>query len=507
MNFASWPFLAVFLPVTLLGFGLIRGERASYWRQLWLIGASLVFYGVSGPRNLAILVVSMIVNYSAGAWLARNQEAAKARRLLVLWAAIAFNLGLLTTFKWLALSDPARNGFSIAHTILIPLALSFITFQEIGFVAACARGQIRDPKAVDYVFFAVFFPHLVLGPILQFNDIRRQIDSGALARRSTQDLAVGLSIFVFGLTKKVLLADPLSRAVEPVFEAAASGGGPTTPELWFAIAAFQLQLYLDFSAYADMAIGLGRMVGVALPINFDAPLKAQDRFDLWRRWHISFVVFMRTNVFMPLVRHARLPVVAALFVTGVLSGLWHGLGWTFVLWGLLQAAILVVLHFRASARDKAERPAGARRLFGIAATFLVSCLVGALFRAPTLEAARVIYGGLVGLPDAAAAQAARAAVAKTWFTEAFPHLGPGAGLALALAAFVAWIWPDPIRFFRRNWNATDPRPDSQARSEAAARPGWVEFDLTPAWAVGMAVLTLMVLLHLSEAKRFVYVQF
>ena len=487
MNFTAWQFLLLFLPLTVAAFHALRGPRAAPLRQALLIAASLFFYGVSGLGNLGVLALSMAGNYSAGLLLGGESLRNRAPRRAAMWTGVAFNLALLLIFKLLALEDPAEDGFLSSERILIPLALSFVTFQQIGFVVACYKRQVVRPGLLDYLFFVAFFPQLVMGPIVRFDKVEAQLKAGALVRVTRTDLAVGLAIFVFGLAKKVLLADPLSGPVERVFEAQALAGA-TTIESWFAIVAFQLQLFLDFSAYAEMAIGLGRMFGIALPINFDRALKAINRFDLWRRWHITFVMFMRVHVFLPLIRHAKLPVAGALAVTGILSGLWHGLGWTFVIWGLLQAAILLLVHYRSKWRRGVANPKGARRIVAILLTFLTSVLIGTLFRAPNLETAEQVYGALLpwnGLPGPSTAL-----VARDW-------------LIAAIAAAFIWGWPDAQDFFRRYWTAIDPRPDPPRRPAAP----WVQFELNRAWAVAGGLTVVAILLMLEQSGRFIYVQF
>lgn len=481
MNFTSWQFLLLFLPLTFAAFHAARGART---RQALLIAASLSFYAASGLQNLAVLVLSIAVNYAAGSILGGQRLVSTTGRRAVMWAAVACNLALLLLFKVRALQDPARNGFLSSEEILIPLALSFITFQQIGFVVACQKRSIRNPGLFDYLFFVAFFPQLVMGPIVRFDSISEQLRQGALARVQVSSIATGLALLVFALAKKVLLADQLANPVNRVFEGYAAGGVAAV-EAWYGIVAFQLQIFLDFMSYAEMAIGLGLMFGVRLPINFDRPMRAVNRFDLWRRWHITFVMFMRTHVFLPLVRRARLPVAGALAVTGILSGLWHGLGWTFVVWGLVQTAILLAIHYRNKWLGTRE-PVGSARLVAIAVTFLVSALVGGLFRAPTLEAAGAIYAGL--LPGGGTATAL---------------LGRRDWLMAGLAALVLWGIPEAQDLFRRHWRPLDPRPDPPRQ----ATGGWLTFDFNWGWALGAALLFLIVWINLGQSGRFIYVQF
>ena len=494
MNFASWTFLGLFLPIVVLAFFLIDGPRRATLRQALLIAASLLFYGVSGLHNLGVLLASMAVNFGAGALLAGESARTLGSRRLILWGAVAANLGFLASFKFYALQADTFDGFLSSPAVLIPIGLSFITFHQIGFVVACYRRQVERPDLFTYLFFIAYFPHLVLGPILQYQPIRDQLKSGALARHSLENLAVGLAIVIFGLAKKVLIADQLGQPVDLLYSQAARGSDLNAMDAWYAAIGFQLQIFFDFSAYADIAIGLSRIFGVNLPINFDRPLFATDRFDLWRRWHITFVVFMRNHVFLPLVRHAKLPPMAALAVTGLLSGLWHGLGLTFVLWGLVQTVLLLGAHWRRQRRRRNLAPPGrAWLVWAIATTFLTTCLVGILFRSPNWQASVEIYGSLLPIEGGGAA-----------LSLAFLKTSDLAYLALAAAA--GWIWPDTARFFARYWTALDPRPGAR-HDPALAHSGRVRFVLNPAWAIFMAALLLLVMVRLGEADRFVYVQF
>jgi D-alanyl-lipoteichoic acid acyltransferase DltB (MBOAT superfamily) len=371
---------------------------------------------------------------------------------------------------------------------LIPLALSFVTFQQIGFVVACYRRQVQAFAVHEYLFFILFFPQLIMGPIVRFPDVVAQLRGGALARTGADDLAVGLSIFAFGLAEKVLLADQIAPAVDAAF--ALAPAGISAPEAWFAIIGFQLQLYFDFAGYSDMAIGLGRMFGLRLPINFDRPLFAIDRFDLWRRWHITFVAFMRGHVFLPLVRHWRWPIPAALAVTGILSGLWHGLGWTFVLWGFVQTAILLAAHEKRKRWRPLPGAAHVTRARAVLLTFLTTALIGAMFRAPTLGAMANVYGALAGFGIETDASV----------------LGTRALVMLPLCGVVAWGLPNSAQLFRNYWNAIDPRPDRPPTPPHPLESG-ARQALTAPWAIAFAASLILCLAMIGEARRFVYVQF
>lgn len=489
MSFVSWSFILLFLPLVLIAFHALRGPSAAQSRAILLIGASILFYGLSGVHNLLVAGCSVLANLIAGALLTRTGRFSAGARAAILWAAVAGNVGLLLAFKIEAVGATGPDGFRVAESVLIPLGLSYLTFQQIGFVVAAYNRQIACFGVRDYLFFIAFFPKLVMGPIVPFQRIAAQLAQGSLRKAGSSDIAVGFATFVFGLAQKLLLADQIAPAVDGVFLAAQHA--PISPvESWFAILAFQLQLYFDFVAYSDMAIGLARMFGMRLPVNFDRPLMAIDRFDLWRRWHISFAIFMRNHVFVPLARRWRWPAAGALAATGILSGLWHGLGWTFVLWGLVQTGILLVAH----QRRKRARRRGALSPFGriraIALTFLVSALVGGLFRSPTLESAANIYGalaGLIAMPDGATL------------------LGPRAWIMLPLCAIAAWGLPNSAQFFARHWNAIDLRPDAPAPPVHKLRA--LQFALTRNWAMATALAFILCLMLIGDARRFVYVQF
>jgi alginate O-acetyltransferase complex protein AlgI len=492
VNFASLPFVLGFLPLLLLAFHALRGPRAGERRLALLILASALFYGASGWNNIAVMAASMAVNFAAGRVLVDMSRTRKRARKAVMWLAVLANLGLLLGFKLSILFVEDGRGFSASQDILLPLALSFITFQQIGFVVSCHSGSISAFTLPRYLFFVLFFPQLLLGPIVRFEDIDRQVNDGALARVDPAQVATGLAVFALALAKKVLVADRIGEVADGIF-AMAEQAPIGMANAWMGLAAFQFHLFFDFTAYAEMAIGLAMMVGMKVPLNFDRPFFSRDRAEFWQRWHISFAAFIRGHVFLPLMRRWHWPAWAAMAITGILSGLWHGLGPTFVLWGLIQTGILLWLHFRAQRlRHSGRKPLPAP--LAIALTFLTSCLVGGLFRAPTLAAAGHIYWGAFGLHG--------------W--NALPDLfGERAVLLLVMAAALVWLGPDFLQLFRDRWHFTE------LRARAFPVPvHWSErliaFRPTPAWgfATALALLASIAALAMaSGAQRFVYVQF
>ncbi len=485
MNFASYEFILVFLPLTLGLFAILPGQRTRQWL---LVGASMVFYAIEASANAGFLLATMAVNYLlASQVLTKYTGWPRQKRLAALWFGVMANLGCLLGFKIYALQEASGQGFRVEQDILIPLAISFITFQQIGFLTACYRQQIQDVSLSSYLFFIAFFPQLILGPIVRYEDMNRQLQERRLQTMSLDNLAVGLAIFVFGLAKKVSLADSIAVPVDRIF-VAVEAGPVQSIELLYAMVGFQLQLFLDFSAYADMAIGLARIFGIDLPVNFDRPFFARDRFDLWRRWHITFAIFMRSHVFRPLVRTGWVSPVVALMVTAVLSGLWHGLGWTFVAWGLIQAMLMLGSHYRRHWWGRGRNPAGTFALPAVALTFATNSLLGTVFRSPDfsslLELMRQLFAN----------------------TPAVGLIGPYSWGLLLLGALSIWVLPDTSQLFHRYWRALDLRPKPLVAPKYATR-SWLEFRINSLWAVVWGALFVACLLLLGAKQRFVYVQF
>lgn len=488
MNFASWTFIGVFLPVVLFGAWALRGESV---RRDFLTLASLVFYAVTGFLNAGVLAASIGVNFAAGSWLSRTPKTRRGARLAVITAAVLYNVILLMGFKIAALSNGMDHGFSVNPDILLPLGLSFITFHQIGFVVSCYRGQIAVLDFRNYLFFIAFFPQLVMGPILQFQQVDRQLRGGALRTQPWDSVAVGLAIFIFGLSKKVLIGDQMFSPVDGVFAAAGSASGVSTPIAWYGAAGAVLHLYFDFSGYADMAIGLAKMFNVNVPINFDRSFRVTGRFEHWRNWHISLSVFLRTHVFLPLVRHAGFSPIAAIISTAAVSAVWHGLGWTFLVWGIVQVALLLWAHY--SSHWFGRRTLGPwERRYAIARTFVVTCFATTIFRSPDLASAGGMLSAMAGWPMRNGGEG--------------PSVESGDIAMLLLAMAIVFWFPDPRDFFGSYWTAIDPRHDAAHRAKDE-RAAWIRFRLTKTWAAVFAVLAVLCLYNLGVVKRFLYVQF
>jgi alginate O-acetyltransferase complex protein AlgI len=387
MLFQSQFYVLLFLPATAALYYAVAGSAVA--RQWVLIGASLVFYGWWDAR-FVILPVGQI----AATWLVALAHERTGRRAF-LAAGIVLNLASLASFKYLDFllaSFESASGLSLprAHLIL-PIGISFFSFQLISYLVDRMRGQAPIYPFRPFALFVLLYPHLIAGPIVRHNELVPQFALDPRREGLWQRIGVGLIIFVIGFVKKVSLADPLATVADPLFTKAATRA-LDFGEAWSAVLAFSFQLFLDFSAYTEMAIGTALIFGVVLPENFRRPYLATDLRDFWRRWHISLSTFLRDYLYIPLggSRHGPGRYVLATLATMGLCGLWHGAGWTFVAWGLWHGIGLIVC--RAWQQFGRPMPAAA----GWATTMLFVLIGWVIFRATSFGAAGSIVASLVG---------------------------------------------------------------------------------------------------------------
>lgn len=404
MLFNSHEFLFFFLPAVLAGYWWLNGHTAPRIALAWLVVASLFFYGWWNPVYLWVLVASMVCNYAFGRAIARcRPHGAGGAVLLAL--GVAANLGLLGYFKYSGfllgnLAALAGQGWAPAQ-ILLPLGISFFTFQQIAYLADCRALGAAERDFIKYGLFVSFFPQLIAGPIVHHGEMISQFGVRAGTPANRRLFGAGITVFAVGLAKKVIVADTVAGYASPVFEAASRGVWVDALAAWQGSVAYTVQIYFDFSGYSDMAIGLGLMFGIRLPLNFNSPYKADSIIDFWRRWHMTLSRFLRDYLYVPLGgnRQGRARRYANLMVVMLLGGLWHGAGWTFILWGGLHGLYLVVNHFWRWLRARALSPetrSTAERLFGRMLTLAAVMAAWVLFRAADVESAGRILAGLVG---------------------------------------------------------------------------------------------------------------
>ncbi len=501
MLFNSYPFILLFLPVTLLGYVLIGKKLGRGAGFGWLVAASLFFYGWWNWFNLALLLGSLFFNYAAGTWLGRLEKRRPAR--LVLGVALAFNLGFLAYFKYANFFIENVNAALKLHwaftEVALPLGISFYTFQKIAYLVDSYQGKTRGYGFRDFCLFVSFFPQLIAGPIVHHSEIMPQFRQQNVARNHWDDWSVGLTLFVFGLSKKVLIADRLATFASPVFKVAASGAQCGMTEAWLGALAYTLQLYFDFSGYTDMAIGLARLFGIRLPMNFNSPYQALNIADFWRRWHMTLSRFLRDYLYIPLGgnRHGAARKYVNLFVTMLIGGIWHGAGWTFVIWGALHGTYLLVYHLwndRRGERTEATSPWPVR-VAAQGATFLAVVGAWIFFRADSVATAMNLLSSMVG--------------AHGW-TSNWARLSASTGWAwVSLGLLVVWVLPNTHQILARWEPCLEYMKAAGASAFTPRLPGAARWQWAPRplWACGVAVLAVASIIGLAKVTEFIYWQF
>ena len=407
MLFNSYPFIAVFLPAAVLAVWLANRLFDRNVALAVVTLASLFFYAWWNPPYVLLLLLSIVVNYQLALRIRHYSSSGRrqAARLLMVIGVTA-DLGVIAYYKYadfFVTNLDALTGLDFTvGAVLLPLGISFFTFQQIAYVVDSYRNQVTAHNFIDYALFVSFFPQLIAGPIVYHGEMLQQFRGPAAFRFTSADLGVGLKIFVIGLFKKVVLADGMAVYATPGFEAVEVGTVLSLIEAWSAALAYTLQLYFDFSGYSDMAIGLGCIFGLRLPINFNSPYKAASVIDFWRRWHMTLSRFLRQYLYIPLGGSRRGPARrwANLLITMLLGGLWHGAGWTFVVWGGLHGGYLCINHLWRHLRQSllAALPVcRAERFAGFILTFFAVVVAWVFFRAESFAGAVTMLEGMAGL--------------------------------------------------------------------------------------------------------------
>ncbi|MDE7246329.1 MAG: MBOAT family protein [Lachnospiraceae bacterium] len=401
MLFNSYLFLFVFFPICLLGYyGLLHSGKPTLSR-VFLTAMSLWFYGYFNLSYLLIMVCSIGVNFLFHRLLSREEPQGRENgkkgpamsRRAVMIVAVAFNLGVLLYFKYFDFFLSTVNGVFgasfVLRGILLPLGISFFTFQQISFVVDTYRGEVKNCPLDGYALFVSFFPQLIAGPIVNHGEMLPQFEKMGEKKPDWERIAGGFVLFTLGLSKKVLLADTFGAGVDYGYENIVVLG---RMDAILVVFFYALQLYFDFSGYCDMAVGIGRMLGIEIPENFCSPYKALNIVDFWKRWHITLNRFFAKYVYIPLGgnRRGEGRMYLNLLIVFFLSGLWHGAGFHFIVWGMLHGVLYVVTRFWQK-RVKPAVTGGAERLSGFGrrivtcvsqiATFLYVSIAWAYFRA------------------------------------------------------------------------------------------------------------------------------
>ena len=477
MLFNSPIFLFVFLPIVLAGYYRLQQTRHFQGALHYLLAASFVFYAWWNPVYLSLIIGSIAINYTVGEWLRKKH----ARWLLVL--GVTFNLALIGVFKYAGFFAQTVNalGFHLPiPDLVLPLAISFFTFQQIAYLVEVWRGRADPAPPLRYALFVVFFPQLIAGPIVHYHEMTPQFSRAEKQRLTTDCLfAQGLFLLAAGLFKKVIIADYLATWADPVF---ANADQALFFDAWVGTLAYTFQLYFDFSGYSEMAMGLALLFGFQLPRNFDSPYRSLNIAEFWRRWHITLGRFLRDYLYIPLggSRHGVPRTVMALFATMLLGGLWHGAGWTFVLWGGLHGFYLGLHHLWS------KQPLRLPSFIAWSVTFLSVAIGWVLFRAESLADAKQLLltmAGAKGLtfPDTLTAILPEHLPPIT-FAPTFLSVGLEPLLLAVLTAFVAT------------------QPNVHELWHNRVRPNW-------RWLLATTGLAGVAVSQLSQQSAFLYFQF
>lgn len=473
MLFNSYPFIFLFLPVVLAGFYLCSTLKQSTLAKAWLLVASLAFYSYWDIRFLPILISSILFNFAMGNAIYSLDKFKKAALLI----GISCDLLLLFYFKYVNFFLSSFTS-QLVLEVGLPLGISFFTFTQIAYLVDVYKGEADKEGFINYALFVTIFPHLIAGPILHHKEMISQFKNPRMLLPTGQNFADGLFLFSVGLFKKVIIADYLAKFISPIFDTPAEA--ISLLPAWFGAICYTLQLYFDFSGYSDMAVGLGLFFNMRLPINFNSPYKADSIIDFWRRWHMTLSTFLRNYLYIPLGGNRYNRQLRNLFLTMVLGGLWHGAGWTFILWGACHGLFLTINHLWRKVDIKIP-------LFAAKGLTLLSVILAwVLFRSPTVEKAFSIFKGMAGM---------NGVLPPTKLKEAYFFLAQY-GVSFGNLQYFGYDFALLLLLLAIVLSA----PNSIALNETMAkRPR--------AFGMVTAVMTLCVILRLDKISEFLYYQF
>ena len=459
MLFNSYEFIFLFLPLTFAGFFYLGHQGKKEMATLWLVLASFFFYGWWDIRYVPLLFASICFNYFVGRKL-ENDNGNKPWLIL----GIVINVLLLGYFKYTDFFITTVNDltgidyYSLQH-IVLPLGISFFTFTQTAYLVDAYRGEAKNKSFLTYLEFVTIFPHLIAGPIINHKEMIPQFIADKTFRINYENIAMGMTIFTFGLFKKVIIADKLAIYANEAFSHV---DALNCIEAWVGALGYTLQLYFDFSGYSEMAIGLALLFNLKMPVNFNSPYQAQSIIDFWRRWHMTLGLWVKNYLYIPMGgnRHGEIRKMYNLFVSMLIIGLWHGAGWTFVIWGALHGILLMINHqWR---RCNINLP----KALNWGMTFLCVVICWVFFRADNINEAFAVLTGMFNLQD----------IMSTDFDQ-IKHF-----MVMVLAVLVLVIIPNPLVIMKK-------------------------FSANNKWLVATAIMLIEAIWHLNNYSEFLYFQF
>ena len=450
MIFSTYEFIFLFLPVTFFVYFILNRFELNTIAKIWLIICSLYFYAQGSPDFFVFFLGSIVGNYIIGSTMARMEGNQKAQKKLLLLIGLAGNIGLLGYYKYTDFFIENYNlltgsSYTLKH-IVLPIGISFFTFQLIAFLVDSYRGETKQYDIINYLLFITFFPQLIVGPIIHHGEIVPQFENKANLKINYDNVAKGIFLFSIGCAKKILLADPMTTNAQEFFNNI--GSSPDLLLTWFSSIEYTISYYFDLSGYADMAIGLGLMFNIVIPQNFDSPYKARNFQDYWRRWHMTLSRFLSNYIFRSVYKRDvkwRNYYIATM-VTFFVSGFWHGAGWTFVVWGLVNGIFVCTASWMK--RKNLKFP------FWLAfpLTALGVVLARVLFVSNTFSDAWHVYRGLVNVSSLGADFSTM--LSSVWH---FISIHRSSGLRLVIGIIICWFLPSSKKMtekFKANiWTA------------------------------------------------------
>lgn len=465
---------------------------------------------------MGLISLSIIVNYSVGNLIFRfNTRGDNVSSYRFLIFGLLFNLTLLSYYKYSLFFVSIANDVFVAewnlYNVILPIGISFFTLQQIAYLVDVRKNKTSEHNLLQYSLFVVFFPQLIAGPIVHHKQMLPQFLNVETFQPALKNIAIGMSIFIIGLFKKVVLADNLAVNVTPVFNMAEAGSVLSFFQAWTATLAYSLQLYFDFSGYSDMAIGLARIFGIVLPLNFYSPYKATSIIEFWKRWHMTLSRFLRDYVYIPLGgnkkgktrRHINI------MLTMLIGGLWHGAAWTFVAWGALHGFYIIINHLWRIVRgspDSGWWSVLVSRVF----TFILISLAWVLFRAESFDAAIEVYRGLVNISSIFNDKVVGHNNLMAFYFGYYVDI-ENIKLLLLLVGGVFLLWTLPSThdiFSKYNHNKIgDDKVEIRKSKQGTFFDNLLCWEPTLLWAVFIAALFIVSFMSLTEVSEFLYFQF
>lgn len=513
MLFTSQLFIFFFLPIACYGVFFSRRFFGKQGSIIAIIACSFTFYYFNGQAQLPLLLASIAVNHTFIKIIVATKDIN--RKNLLTGLAILLNILALIYYKYgiflikqyeslklvIGQNIPFSSwgsyidGYNLIYPwgysgemIILPLGISFFTFQQIAYILDLRNGRVKNHHFLDYLFCVTFFPHLIAGPIVNYRELIPQLKNKKILIFKNTNVLIGLAIFSFGLFKKAIIADTLAEIANPVFDGAAHGANIDFISAWLSAIAYTLQIYFDFSGYSDMAIGLARIFGVKLPVNFASPYKATSIIEFWQRWHITLSRFLKNYLYIPLGgnRYGQMLKYRNLLLTMTIGGLWHGAGWTFVIWGVLHGVLLSINHlWREQCSKFSELKTMMPSWLGQILTLLSVLVLWVFFRASSVDSAMKILSAMIS-PD----------FGTSLITVSWKYA------VILIAGFISLAMPSTQQLFSRYFTAI--RPEGLPDFTSASALTW---RISIPWLFATAVLAGIACFYSTDFPQFLYWNF